>query len=193
MPYDYTDAPPARDFEVIPAGEIVPVSLHLRYGGAGEDGVLKRSKDGGCEMLDMELTVIDGQYKGRKFWEYMVVDGTTSGHAQAADITRGILKAIIDSAKGLMPDDISAEGRAARTVSLKDFDGMCFMVKIGVEKGEPKNDGSGGNYADKNCIGLVITKDKQGWRPVEQAPPFDGGTSGGPTTPSTPVTRPSWA
>jgi len=193
MPYDYTDAPPARDFEVIPAGEIVTVSLHLRYGGAGEDGVLKRSKDGGCEMLDMELTVIDGQYKGRKFWEYMVVDGTTSGHAQAADITRGILKAIIDSAKGLMPDDISAEGRAARTVSLKDFEGMCFMVKIGVEKGGPKNDGSGGNYADKNCIGSVITKDKQGWRPVEQVPPFDGGTSGGPTTPSTPVTRPSWA
>jgi len=29
-------------------------------------------------MLDMELTVIDGKYKGRKFWEYMVVDGTTS-------------------------------------------------------------------------------------------------------------------
>jgi len=78
MPYDYTDSPPARDFEVIPAGEIVTVSLHLRYGGAGEDGVLKRSKDGGCEMLDMELTVIDGKYKGRKFWEYMVVDGTTS-------------------------------------------------------------------------------------------------------------------
>ena len=103
------------------------------------------------------------------------------------------MKAIIDSAKGLMPDDISAEGRAARTVSLKDFEGMCFMVKIGVEKGEPKNDGSGGNYADKNCIGSVITKDKQGWRPVEQVPPFDGGTSGGPTTPSTPVTRPSWA
>ena len=103
------------------------------------------------------------------------------------------MKAIIDSAKGLMPDDISAEARAARTVSLKDFEGMCFMVKIGVEKGEPKNDGSGGNYADKNCIGLVITKDKQGWRPVEQDPPYVCGTSGGPTTPSTPVTRPSWA
>ena len=130
MPYDYSDSKPPRDFEVIPAGEVVTVSLHLRYGGAGEDGVLKRSKDGGCEMLDSEFTILDGKFKDRKFWQLMVVDGTTPGHAQAADITRSTLKAILDSAKGLMPDDISAEARAARTVNLKDFEGMCFMVKL---------------------------------------------------------------
>jgi len=184
MPYDYSDAPPPRDFEVIPAGEVVTISLHLRYGGAGEDGVLKRSAKGDCEMLDIEFTIVDGKYKGRKFWEY---------------ITRRVLKAIIDSAKGLMPDDISAEARAARTVSLKDFEGMCFMVKLGIEKGAPKKDSAGNftgeNYADKNVIGSVITKDKKEWKPVEQAPPFNGGNSGGaaPAAPSTPVARPSWA
>jgi len=191
-PYDYSDAPPPRDFEVIPAGEIVTVSLHLRHGGAGEDGVLKRSKDGKCEMLDIEFAILDGKYKGRKFWQYMVVDGTEPGHAQAADITRGTLKAIIDAAKGLMPDDISVEARAARTVSLKDFDGMCFMVKLGIEKGGPRNDGSG-NHADKNVIGSVITKDKKEWKPVEQPPPFVGGGAA-PTEPNTtPVERPKWA
>ena len=199
MPYDYSDAPPPRDFEVIPAGEVVTISLHLRYGGAGEDGVLKRSAKGDCEMLDIEFTIVDGKYKGRKFWEYMVVSGTTDGQAQAADITRSMLKAILDSAKGLMPDDISAEARAARTVSLKDFEGMCFMVKLGIEKGAPKKDSAGNftgeNYADKNVIGSVITKDKKEWKPVEQAPPFNGGNSGGaaPAAPSTPVARPSWA
>ena len=199
MPYDYSDAPPPRDFEVSPAGEVVTISLHLRYGGAGEDGVLKRSAKGDCEMLDIEFTIVDGKYKGRKFWEYMVVSGTTDGQAQAADITRRVLKAIIDSAKGLMPDDISAEARAARTVSLKDFEGMCFMVKLGIEKGAPKKDSAGNftgeNYADKNVIGSVITKDKKEWKPVEQAPPFNGGNSGGaaPAAPSTPVARPSWA
>jgi len=199
MPYDYTDAPPPRDFEVIPANEIVTVSLHLRYGGAGEDGVLKRSKLGDCEMLDIEFTILDGKYKGRKFWQLMVIAGTTDGHAQAADITRGMLKAIIDSAKGLMPDDISAETRAARTVSLKGFEGLCFMVKLGIEKGGPKKDSAGKNtgenYADKNVIGSVITKDKKDWKPVEQAPPFNGGNSGGatPAESSAPVTRPQWA
>jgi hypothetical protein len=193
-PYDYTDAPPARDFEIIPAGETATVSLHLRAGGVGEDGMLKRSQKGDCEMLDCEFTVVDGKYKGRKFWENMVVDGTTPGHAQAADITRGKLKAILDSAKGLMPDDISAEARAARTVSLKDFEGMCCMVKIGVEKGRPKEGSAGGNYADKNIIGSVITKDKKEWKPVEQPPPFDGGNSGSaPAASSAPIARPGWA
>ena len=198
MPYDYTDAPPSS-FELIPQDTIVSVSMHIRGGGAGEDGMLKRSKTGDCEMLDIEFTIVDGKYKGRKFWEYMVVSGTTDGQAQAADITRRVLKAIIDSAKGLMPDDISAEARAARTVSLKDFEGMCFMVKLGIEKGAPKKDSAGNftgeNYADKNVIGSVITKDKKEWKPVEQAPPFNGGNSGGaaPAAPSTPVARPSWA
>ena len=195
MPYDYSDSKPPRDFEVIPAGEVVTVSLHLRHGGSGEDGVLKRSKLGDCEMLDIEFTILDGKYIGRKFWQLMVIAGTTDGHAQAADITRGMLKAIIDSAKGLMPDDISAEARAARTVSLKDFEGMCFMVKLGIEKGGPIKDKPGQNYPDKNVIGSVITKDKKEWKPVEQAPPFNGGNSGGaaPAAPSTPVARPSWA
>ena len=56
MPYDYTDAPPPRDFEIIPAGEIVTVSLHIRPGGAGEGGLLKRGKEGTCEMLDTANT-----------------------------------------------------------------------------------------------------------------------------------------
>jgi hypothetical protein len=198
MAYDYSDAKPPRDFEVIPAGEIVTVSLHLRYGGAGEDGVLKRSKDGKCEMLDVEFTIIDGKWKGRKIWQFFVVDGTDPGHAQAADITNSTLKAIIDAAKGLMPDDISAEARAARTVSLKDFEGMCFMVKLGIEKGGAKKDSAGNltgeHYADKNVLGSVITKDKKDWKPVEQAPPWNGGGTA-PTTASNtlPVEKPKWA
>ena len=194
MPYDYSDSKPPRDLEVIPAGEVVTVSLHLRHGGAGEDGVLKRSRDGGCEMLDIEFTILDGKFKGRKFWQLMVVDGSTPGHAQAADITRSTLKAILDSAKGLMPDDISAEARAARTVNFKDFEGMCFMVKLGIEKGGPIKDKPGQNYPDKNVIGSVITKDRKEWKPVEQAPPFNGGGAVAPTTSNTtPVERPKWA
>ena len=57
----------------------------------------------------------------------------------------GVLKAILDSALGLKPNDVSAEARAARTVGVKKFEGMNFIAKIGVEKGRPKNDGSGEN------------------------------------------------
>jgi len=82
MPYDYSNAPaPRGDFEPIPAGTIATVSLHIRAGNAGEDGLLTRSQDGGCEMLTVELTVVDGTHKGRKIWERWILVGTTPGHA----------------------------------------------------------------------------------------------------------------
>jgi hypothetical protein len=196
MPYDYTEAPPPRDLEFIPHGTIATVVMHIRAGNAGEDGMLKRSKDGGCEMLDLEFVVADGEFKRRKFWEYMILEGTTDGHKKAAEISRSTLRTIIESARGIKPDDLSPEARAARTVSLKDFDNLIFVAKIGVEKGKPKNDGGGENYPDKNILAAVITPDKKEWHPVEQAPPFNGGGATGSAAPSSsapPIKKPEWA
>jgi hypothetical protein len=196
MPYDYTDAPPPQS-ELIPQGTIATVVLHIRAGSVGEDGMLKRSKDGGCEMLDCEFVVADGQHKGRKFWERWIVEGTTSGHAKSIEINRSTLKAILDSALGLKPDDISPQARAARTVSLKQFEGMTFIARIGVEQGSLKNDGSGEKWPDKNILAGVITPDKKDWHPVEQPPPFNGGggapAAAPPSSSAPPVARPGWA
>ena len=197
MPYDYTDAPPPQ-FDLIPQGTIATVSTHIRPGNAGEGGLLKRSKDGGCEMLDLEFVIVDGPFKGRKFWQNMVLTGTTDGHAKAAEISRGTLKAILDSALGLQPDDVSPQARAARTVDTKQFEGMTFVARIGIEKGAAKNDGSGTFWDDKNNLAGVITPDKKEWHPVEQPPPFHGGGGGAAasTTPSAsapPIARPEWA
>ena len=186
MPYDYTDAPPPQ-FDLIPQGTVATLVLHIRAGNVGEDGMLKRSKDGGCEMLDCEFVVADGPFKGRKFWEYWILEGTTPGHAKSADINRGTLKAILDSALGLKPDDVSPQTRSARTVSLKQFEGMTFIAKIGIEKGGTKNDGSG-DWPDKNILAGVITPDRKEWHPVEQPPPFNGG--GVPSTATPPNSTP---
>jgi hypothetical protein len=192
MPYDYTDAPPPQ-FELIP-DTVAGVSIHIRAGNVGEDGMLKRSANGECEMLDLEFTVIDGPYKGRKFWRYLILTGTTDGQKKMAVDSLGVLKAILDSALGLKPNDVSAEARAARTVSVKKFEGMNFIAKIGIEKGGPKNDGSGGNWADKNILAGVVTPDKTDWHSIEQPPPFDGGGAAPtPSAPAAPVERPGWA
>jgi len=190
VPYDYTDVPPPQ-FELIPDGTIATVVTHIRSGGAGEDGMLKRSNDGGCEMLDCEFAVADGPFKGRKFWERWILQGTTAGHAKSADINRGKLKAILDSAFGLRPDDASPQARAARTISLKQFEGMTFVAKIGIEKGKAKNDGSGENWPDKNILAGVITPDRKEWHAVEQPPPFNGGTPS--SSSAVPIARPGWA
>jgi|SRR5215471_2116302 len=196
-PFDYSSAPPPRDIELIPHGTVATLSIHLRPGGAGEGGLLKRSKDGGCEMLDIEFTVVDGLYKNRKLWQYFVVDGTTDGHAEAVKISHGVLKAILDSALGLKPDDMSPQAHAARTVDYKDFEGKTFIGKIGIEKGKPKNDGSGESWSDKNILAGVITPDRKDWHPVEQPPPFNGGGAGAqaaaPSNAAPPIARPGWA
>jgi hypothetical protein len=204
MPYDYSTAPPPRDLELIPAGTVASVQLRIRPGGAGEGSLLKRSKDGTCEMLDCEFVLVDGPYSRRKFWTNLVLEGTTAGHAQAMEISRGLLRGILESARGIKPDDMSDQARARRTADLKDFDNIIFVARIGVEKGKPKNDGSGENYADKNVIAGVITPDKKDWRRVEQ-PPWNGeggeGSGGGGSsgaapasgTPGPGVKKPDWA
>jgi hypothetical protein len=198
MPYDYTDAPPPRTPDLIP-DTTATISMHIRAGGIGEDGMFKRSGNGECEGLDLEFTVIDGPYKGRKFWDnFMLLSGTTDGQKGMADTNRLILKAILDSALGLDPNDKSAEARAARTVSIKQFQGILFIGRIGIEKGGP-NKRDGGFWPDKNCLASVITCDKKEWHPVEQPPPFNGGGSSAgapPTTPPSsapPIQRPGWA
>src|SRR5215468_3228442 len=198
--YDYTDAPPPRDLELIPHGTIATLVLHVRPGGVGEDGMLKRTRAGDAEMLDCELVAADGPHAKRKFWERWILSGTTAGQAQAAEIARSTLRAILDSALGLKPDDVSPQARAARTVSLKQFEGMTFTGKIGIEKGGPKKDKAGNltgeNWPDKNVLAAVITPDKKDWKPVEQPPPFNGGGAASSSTPpqsAPPIQRPGWA
>ena len=197
MPFDYSTAPaPRGDVEPVPAGTIATLSLHIKAGSAGEDGLLTRSQDGGCEMLVAEFTIIDGPYKGRKIWERMILVGSTPGHAQAIDISRGTLKTILDATRGLKPNDMSDAACAARTVELRDFEGATFLAKLGIEKGGPVKDKPGEFWPDKNTLAMVITNDKKEWRPIDQPPPFEGNTStssnsGGAA--SSLVERPSWA
>ena len=192
MAFDYTEAPEQRGDGPIPDGTVATVQLTIRPGGAGENGLLKRSQDGGCEMLDCELVLIDSSHAKRKLWERMIISGTTDGHAKAAEISRGKLRAILESARGIRPDDTSKEARKARTAELGDFDGLRFIAKIGIEKGRPKNDGSGESYADRNTIASVVTPDRKDWHAVEQVP-RPAGPVAGDSAVVVPIAKPVWA
>jgi len=41
-----------------------------------------------------------------------------------------------------------------------DFVGKCGKAKVGVSKGKAKDDGSGENYPDKNCINDYLVEDE---------------------------------
>ena len=128
-----------------------------------------------------------------KFWQILLLVGETDGHRQMVEKSKSILKAMLDSAYGLKPDDTSAEARAKRTKELRDFDGLRFLVKIAIEKGKPKSAGSSETYKDRNVIGTVITPDKPEYRgPIEQSGSPNSGSSPPPTA-SAPISKPVWA
>jgi hypothetical protein len=184
--FDFNDAGEQRSVDVIPAGTICSVQLAVRPGGGGDDGWLRRSKDGGSEALDCEFTVIDGEYAKRKIWALYTVRGTTPGHAEASEISRKALCAMLESARGIRPEDKSEAAQKARQASgWADFDQLRFVARIGVRPPE-------GAYAAKNTILDVITPNRLTWKQIEQTSPDPGKprTSGGSATAS-PAPAPS--
>ena len=188
MPFDFNTAKEQSDYDLIPAGTVAVVQMNIRAGECGEDDILSRSKSSEAEGLDSVFTVVEGKYAKRKFFAFQVVSGTTEGHATAGKITHSKLRAILESARGIKPTDVSEAAKKARDVNYVDFDGIRFIAKIGVEKGT-------NGYKDKNVLDLVITPDLKGWHPVEQVD--RAATPSAPAAPETPasnvIVKPAWA
>src|SRR5262249_43745133 len=130
--------------------------------------------------------------------------GTTGGQQDMVQTNGGRLKQILESAHGIKPGDASERARKVYSASLKDFDNLIFIAKIGVRKGGPKNDGSGESWSDKNVLAAAIGPEHKEWHPVEQPPPFNGGGAGAAAAPpaaapansapgSAPIPPPKWA
>lgn len=157
MTIDFNSAERQQDFGLIPAKTIVPLVMNIRPGGSGGDGWYTASKNSDAMMLDVEFTVSEGPYAKRKIWQYFVMSGgklSSNGDSIAGNISRTTLRAILESARNIKPEDASEAAVNARRInSLEDFNGMCFLAKIGIEK--DKN----GQFEDKNKILAVITPD----------------------------------
>ena len=199
MPFDYSQAAEPRDFsELIPHNTIVTTQMRIRPGNAGPDGLYKRTAKGDAEGLDSEFVVLDGPYVKKKFWDFFLLAGTTDGQKEMVVTNRGRLKKILESARGIKKGDTSAENLAKYQAEDKDFDNIVFIAKIGLKKGEPKNDGSGGSWPDKNYLAAAIGPDHKEWHPVEQPPPFNGGGAAAAAAPapapagSAPINPPAW-
>ncbi|MGO9049403.1 MAG: hypothetical protein ACLP19_27180 [Xanthobacteraceae bacterium] len=186
---DFNNAGEQRSLDVIPANTICTLQMTVRPGAVGDGGWLTRSSDGASEGLDCEFTVVNGQFAKRKLWQRLTLRGTTPGHETAGEIPRNMLRAILESARGIKPDDKSEAAQTARkAASWGDFNNLRFVARIGVR---PPKDG----YAAKNTILEVITPERTAWKKPEQV--AQAASTGAATPAATPpagaVTRPQWA
>jgi len=204
---DYNDADQQQSFDLIPKGALAKVRMTLKPGGHDDPaqgwtgGYATESFDTGSIYLAAEFVVLEGEYAKRKLWSNI---GLHSAKGDTwANMGRSLIRAILNSARGVLPTDTSPQAQAARRIAdFSALDGIEFVARIDVEK-----DSKGEN---RNVIKQAIEPDYKDYARlmgVIATPSFTGnGNSGTPATavpafavpaqrPATPATpgKPAWA
>lgn len=187
---DVNDAEPQRGGDLIPDGTKVRVVGTIRPGGSNRPGqervdcgYLTASKTSDVQFLSWEFTILDGPYARRKFWQNMTISGgevNEKGESKAWNITKSTLKAMLNSARNVKPDDNTDRGIAARRFNTwSEIDGIEFCCVVRIQKAKPNS-----GYQDSNSIKTVIEPDHK-----EYAALMSG--AGGSAPPAAPA--PAWS
>ncbi len=105
--FDATQVEPTTPFEPLPAGKYVACIT------ASE---MKATKQGDGSYLQLELTVLEGEYKGRKVWDRLCLNHS---NPKAVQIARGTLSALCRSIGVLQPRDSAELHNVPLIVSVK--------------------------------------------------------------------------
>lgn len=197
-----TPEAPRSDFELIPMNTIVRAIINVKPGDIqipdyGPGNWFKASQSTRAKWMELEFTIVGGPFDRRKFWDRVFVDGDKmgqSGMPEAKEIGLRTLRAIIDSANGLDPADMSPEAQQRRTISgVGQLNGMEICAKVGIKKGT-------NGYSDQNKMTAALTPKDKGYigrdagayaQPQAQAPAFAQAPQQAPTATSGAV--PAWA
>ncbi len=199
---DFNDAEQQTSFDLIPKGTVARVRMTIKPGGHDDaergwtDGYATESFDTGSVYLAAEFVVLAGEYARRKLWSNI---GLYSPKGDTwANMGRTFIRAVLNSANGVLPSDQSPDAQNARRIaSFAALDGIEFVARIDVEK-----DSKGEN---RNVIKLAIEPDHPDYAGLMGVPPKTnpgGGTSGAPAqvaparaTPARPAStgKPAWA
>jgi hypothetical protein len=197
MSLDMNDAEPQRSSELIPDGTFAKVAMTIRPGGIDgpnetDRGLLKASSLSDALLLDCEFTVTEGPHARRKFWQMFTVSGgkvDEQGISIGWKISKSTFRAMIDSALGLDPNDMSEAAKQKRILrGLADLNGIVFVAKIRVE---PSDNPA---YRDQNRLDRVVLPNETEWKAVmegrEVAPSPSRRVA---STPAQPSTQPAWS
>ena len=185
------------DFELIPEGTIARAIIKIQPNPVtipefSNTPIFRASQTTSAKWLEIEYTIIGGQFDKRKFWTNHFFDGDAkddNGVSKSKKIGLQWLKAVVESHNDVSATDASAQAQAVRQIDMQrggvaTINGMNVCVKIGIEKSNNPQ------YADQNKCRVVMTQGMEGYIP-------SGGGSA-PVTPSPAPTNnsnavPSWA
>ena len=199
MTFDMNDVAPQQSGDLIPDGTFAKVTMSIRKGGTDgasevDRGLLKPSNQPGSDvlMVDAEFTVAEGPFARRKFWQNFTVQGgklDEQGQSIGWKISKSQFRAMIDSALGLNPEDMSEAAKAKRVLrGLADLDGISFVAKIQIEANRNPA------YKDANKLDHVVLPTAPEWQKVMAGEPVPAQPSNKPrpaAAPAQPAT-PAW-
>ena len=141
------------DFTPIPDDTIVTVVMSVRPGSVGDGGWLTQSQSSSWQYLNCEFVVIGGDYDKRRVWQNMMWFNPEQPDGQAGNITKSNIRSMLESARGVNPDDESPDAQAKRQINeFGDLCGLQFQCKLKIEPAK-------GSFPAKNQIKSMITPD----------------------------------
>lgn len=147
---NFNNAEPQNSFDPIPANTIAKARLMIKPGNDPTDLFITRSKGGDTAYLNCEWIILEGKYAKRKIFDKIGLEGSDKW----MNMGKTRIRAILESAKGINPKDMSEIAVAARKInSFDELNNLDVVIKIGVERDKS------GMYPDKNRVIAIITPD----------------------------------
>lgn len=136
---DFNDAEQQSTYELIPKGTIVNVRMTIKPGGHDDQahgwtgGYATQSYDTGSVYLACEFVVLDGPFNKRKIWTNIGL--YSSKGPNWSNMGRSFIRAALNSARGVHPQDTSPAAAATRRIrGFEELDGLEFIARIDIEK-----------------------------------------------------------
>jgi hypothetical protein len=164
MAINLNDAPTQRDRDTIEDG-VYLLKCQVIPGGVGTDGMLRRgTKNKRQLMLQFSYKVVRGEHAGHEIQDYPTVGIDESSNGDLPPLTAeqrqniqtslriGLtrLRAIIDSAFRLDPNDRGRAAEETRTFDSYDFfNGLQFWAQVGTKA-------ASGKYGASNQIDFIV-------------------------------------
>jgi|TARA_B110000285_G_scaffold35326_1_gene37919 hypothetical protein len=188
--------PQNQEFSLIPVGTIARAVLLVQQGDVevpefGQGQWFKKSASTAAKWMNLEFTIIGGEFDRRKFWHSVFIDGDKigpSGMPLAKEIGLRTLKSIVESARNIDPADMSPQAQQNRNIGgMMDLNAMELCVKVGIKKGT-------NGYKDNNQLMAALTPNNSEFLPKGNIPMQATPAAGQqPTAPQPSGAVPSWA